>query len=152
MANRNLVRTRKLVRRGPGTPARIARRTPQLTRVKGPPDLQAPVGYTASVIVKLVRRKGNSPTDNLWLLVDEFAEDSITFPSIFTIVSAIRCDIPTGKPLSPTALQPHLHKFLKAEGNSPHHPPTIVRFDPDPPVVKVKILRLDPDPPKTPRA
>lgn len=118
--------THKLVRRTPGTPARTARRTPQLTRVKGPLDLQAPAGYIATAILKRVGSQSTRRIYSLWLLVGRFNEDSITVAYDFAGADAIRCDIPSGNFLSVTALQPYLRKFLKGEG----------KLDPDPPTIK----------------
>jgi hypothetical protein len=61
-----------------------------------------------------------------WLLVGRYDQDAVSVRYKFTGEDTLRCDIPNGTVLSAAVLQPHLVKFLKAEGTMPEGPPVII--------------------------
>lgn len=119
--------TRKITRKSPSHPTRTARRSaraPRFTRIKSNVTVTVPPDCDASVIFKQVahdRRRHYA----WWLLVGRYDQDALTVSYKYTGEDTVRCDIPTGAPLSSAALQPHLVKFLESEGVLEDKPPII---------------------------
>lgn len=127
---------KRLTRRSPA--ARLARRAPtppRFTRLEGNLTLEAPDGYLASAIFKLIGHDGVRRIYALWLLVGRSEHDRVAVPYKFTGEDTIRCDLPSGNLISITALEPHLRKFLETDGFLGGGPPAIAN-EGDPPVIK----------------
>lgn len=126
--------TRKLTRK-PTTPTRTARRAsppaaraaaqPMFARVEKDLVLEAPAGFAASAILKLVDRDRKRRVYAFWLLVGRDGHDAASAPFQFDGGDYVRVDLPTGF-VGTGGLARRLHTFLKAEGT----------LDPDPPTIK----------------
>lgn len=106
------------------TPAKPAPR-PTLTRVTGDLELVAPVGCSASVLLKLVSRDDGHRYYSWWAMVGRHDMDSFSIRIKYRGEDLIRCDLPAGMPLSEESLQPHLTSFLAGEHTQPPGTPII---------------------------
>ncbi|HEY0480282.1 MAG TPA: hypothetical protein VGD37_22340 [Kofleriaceae bacterium] len=123
---------RKLTRKKSDQPTRTARRAvsaPRFTRVTKSLKLSVPPDCEASVILKLV---GHDERRYYawWLLVGRYDQETMTASYRFTGEDTVRCDIPTGMPLSAATLQPYLARFLKGEHNQEDDAPVIIKGKP----------------------
>jgi hypothetical protein len=105
-------------------PAKSAPR-PTLTRVTGDIELVAPVGCSASVLLKLVSRDDGHRYYSWWAMVGRHDMDSFSIRVKYRGEDMIRCDLPAGMPLSEESLQPHLTSFLAGEHTQPAGTPII---------------------------
>jgi hypothetical protein len=121
------MQARKITRKKSGNPALTARRlvpAPRFTRVERSVKLVVPPDCDASLILKEVGHDENRYYA-WWLLVGRYDHEAMTVPYKFTGEDTIRCDIPSGTPLSAASLQPYLAKFLKSEGTQEGAPPIV---------------------------
>ena len=124
--------TRKLSRKKSTHPTRTARRSavaPRFSRVRKSLVLSVPPDCEASVIMKQV---GHDERRYYawWLLVGRYDQETMTARYKFTGEDTVRCDIPIGVPLSASALQSHLARFLRGEGTQEDDPPIIIKGKP----------------------
>lgn len=98
---------------------------PQLTRLTDSVELVAPPGYSASVILKLVKRDDGHRYYVIWMVAGRHELEAATVMYKHTGEDAIRCDLPEGMPLSAEALEPHLVRYLDSLGEKPGDPPVI---------------------------
>lgn len=100
---------------------------PKLTRLTGNVELVAPPGFSASVVLKLVKRDDGHRYYSWWLMVGRHDLDAASVTYKHTGEDAIRCDLPEGMALSAESLQPHLTQYLASLGEEPGDPPVITR-------------------------
>jgi hypothetical protein len=77
------------------------------------------------VILKQVAHSETNHAYACWLIVGRYDQDAMSVRFKFTGEKMLRCDVPNGTLLSPSVLQPHLVRFLKAEGTLEDGPPII---------------------------
>jgi hypothetical protein len=119
--------TRKIVRKKPSNLTFTIRRpAPALrfTRIERSIKVVVPPDCSASVILKQVAHDDRRHYA-WWLLVGRYDQDAMTVSYKYTGEDTVRCDIPTGIPLSAAAMQSHLARFLKSEGTQEDKPPII---------------------------
>lgn len=123
--------TRKINRKKPTNLTRTIRRSvhaPRFTRIDRNVKVVVPPDCDASVILKQVAHD-ESRYYAWWLLVGRYDQDSMTVSYKYTGEDTLRCDIPSGSPLSAAALQPHLARFLESEDTQQDKPPIIKGSD-----------------------
>jgi hypothetical protein len=99
---------------------------PRLKHIRRNVSVAPPRDCDASVILKQVAHDKRHRYFACMLMVGRYDRDALKVPYEFTGETTVRCDLPTGSVISAAVLQPHLVKFLKAEGNLPDPPPIII--------------------------
>lgn len=128
-ATNNSRTTRRATR--PAAAPRRARRTaptrtvtkpvpqPTFTRLTTNVELTPPVGCIATVVLKQIAHSEGTRYYKWWLMVGRNGDDASSVHYKHTGEDMIRCDIPTGMPLSEDALLPGLKAFWAKQPNLP---------------------------------
>ena len=99
---------------------------PRVQRIEADIELEAPDDCYASVLLRLIDAEDDDRYFTWWAVVGRSDSDMSRMSYSHTIGAVtIRIDLPEGKPLSASSLEPDLAAFLKSAGVVTSSPPII---------------------------